>query len=470
MNQILLQTLSFGLLVVFTFIKTSISVANPGWINVQNEGVVANVETAQNDRIQHLIDRTSEQGGGTIYFSSGDYIIGTIYLKDNVTLYLEQNANLLGSDRIEDYKPKGMVVADHAENIAILGAINGRNHLWWTHKDNWENHPRRLFSWVPHHVHGHPNPSPGTMVKLWGCKNVTIRDVTLKDSENWNLHILGCQDVTIDGIRIQSDLLGANSDGIDIESSQDVTISNCEVYCGDDAICLKNRNDDFNHLPCKNITVTNCIITTTCNGFKIGTGTHGDFENITFSNSVIKAALPDEPLAKGAAKTLHPDLFDNGLAPLSGIALESVDGGHVRGIRISNIVMKGVRAPIFIRLGNRGGRGGQRVENPTPGSLSDLNLSNITAYEAQIASSISGIPGHPVQSVSLDNILIYTDGSGTQELAQKELPEKIDGYPEATTWGPMPVYGLYCRHVDGLYLNDIRILANGPDQRPAPIV
>jgi polygalacturonase len=451
--------------ILFCFLTTAGSCAAAGWLDVSEHGVTGDGKTVQTPLVQQLIDETSAQGGGTIYFPPGEYISGTIRLKDNITLHLEAGARILGSERIEDYAPKGLVVAEDAKNIAIVGqgTIDGRNRFWWVdHRKRWteeeyENHPRRKFSWVPHHVHGHARPAPGTMVKLVDCQNVTIRDVTLKDSENWNLHLLACEDVTIDGIRINSDLLGPNSDGIDIEACQDVTVSNCEVYCGDDAICLKNETREFEHRPCKNITVTNCIITTTCNAFKLGTGTRGDFENITFSNSVIKAGQPDEPLARGAAETLHPDLFDNGLAPLSGIALECVDGGHVRGITISNIVMHGVRAPIFIRRGNRRGLG----------TIEDISISNVTAYDCQNASMIAGLPGHPVKNVSLSNITIHTDGSGTLELAHKEMPEKEDSYPEITGWGRQPVYGLYSRHVEGLYIDNLRVFADGPDQRPA---
>lgn len=446
-----------------------------GWVNVQDKGVTADGHTVQTAALQALIDEASAGGGGTLYFPPGDYVSGTIVLKDNITLHLESNARILGSDKIEDYKPRGLIVANGARNIAILGhgVIDGRGQLWWVdRRDQWtqqqyENHPRRRFSWVPHHVHTHPSPAPGRMLQLRGCDNVTIRDVTLKDSESWNLHLLGCKDVNIDGIRILSDLLGPNSDGIDVEACADVRISNCVIYCGDDGICLKNETAPYDQSPCKNITVTNCIITTTCNGFKIGTGTSGDFENITFSNSVIKAGLPDEPLAKAAAATLHPDLFDNGLAPLSGIAIESVDGGHVRGVSISNIVMHGVRAPIFARLGNRGRRGSRKDMVPTAGTVQDVSISNVIAYGAQNASMIAGIPGHPVKNVSLTNILVQTDGTGTRDLAHKAMPERIRDYPEITSWGRMPVYGLYCRHVDTLTLDNIRIFANGPDERPA---
>jgi polygalacturonase len=121
-----------------------------------------------------------------------------------------------------------------------------------------------------------------------------------------------------------------------------VRITNCSIVTGDDAICLKSENPMGPEPRLdKNITVTNCRLTTCCNGFKLGTSSEGGFENIVFTDS-----------------TVYNDPVDFGARVISGIALEVIDGGWIDGVKVSGIKMQRTRAPIFIRLGNR-----KRVRN-----------------------------------------------------------------------------------------------------------
>jgi hypothetical protein len=96
----------------------------------------------------------------------------------------------------------------------------------------------------------------------------------------------------------------------------------------------------------------------------------------------------------------------------------------------------------------------------------NITVTNIVAYGASSASSISSIPGYYVENVILKNILIETKGGGDKELAQKTMDEKIQAYPEGTMWGPMPVSGFYVRHVKGLQMSDITIIVGESDMRP----
>src|SRR5439155_7272275 len=94
--------------------------------------------------------------------------------------------------------------------------------------------------------------------------------------------------------------------------------------------------------------------------------------------------------------------------PTSGVAIESVDGANIDRVVVSNIAMEGVRAPIFIRLGNRG----RAQKTPTPGTLQNVSISNITATGATLASSITGIPNYPVRHVSINHVRITAAGGG----------------------------------------------------------
>ena len=151
------------------------------------------------------------------------------------------------------------------------------------------------------------------LIRMINCRNILLRDVTIMNSPMWVQHYLKCEDVNIDGIKVDS-RVNHNNDGIDIDGCQRVRISNCDIVSGDDAIVLKSTLD----IPCKNITITNCVLSSDCNAFKLGTETNGGFQNIVFSNCTI---------------------YDT---PLAGITLQMVDGGTLERVSVSNITMNNV--------------------------------------------------------------------------------------------------------------------------------
>lgn len=428
-------------------------------INIMDQGAKPDGLTLCTDLIQKAVDDCSATGGGTVTIPGGLFLTGTIFLKNNVILHLESGAVLLGSTKIEDYKPGMLIRASDVHNIGITGngTIDGQGPLFWRPNGNKVFNHNQIFD--------HIRPSPGGLIHLEGCKNVIIENVTLKGSEAWTLHILACNEVLITGIKIRNPLHGPNTDGIDMQASSNIHISNCDIYTMDDAIVFKNRNPKYYGKACENITITNCILTTICSGFKIGTESLNDFKNIVFSNSIIRAGKPDDDLAKTALSFVEPINYKAMLAPISGISIETVDGANLNGITITNIVMENILVPIFLRLANRGA-GEQKVSVPVPGSLKDVIISNIVAYDASYASSISAIPGYYVENVILKNILIKTKGGGDTKLAQKVMDEKIQQYPEGTMWGPMSMSGFFVRHVKGLQMIDIKIIVSEEDMRP----
>lgn len=425
-------------------------------LNIIELGARADGKTLSTDLIQKAIDDCSASGGGTVTIPTGVFLTGTVFLKNNVILYLENGAVLLGSTKIEDYKRGGVIRAFKANNIGITGngSIDGQGFAFWAYRKGT--------------TYSHKQPSAGNLVQFEACKNVIIENVTLRGSESWTLHFLACDEVLVTGIKIRNPLHGPNTDGIDINMCSNVRISNCDIYTNDDAIVLKSREPDYYGKICENITITNCVLTTICNAFKIGTETMSDFRNIVFSNSTIKGANPGDELAKVTAAYLDSNrLSIERLGPSSGISLETVDGSNLQGVNITNIVMDGARVPIFIRLANRGRYiEVQKRTVPVPGTLKDVIISNIIAYNASSASSISSIPGHYVENVLLKNIIIRIKGGGNKELAGKELDEKIDSYPEGLMWGTMPVSGFFVRHVKGLQMSDIKVIVDENDMRP----
>lgn len=415
--------------------------------DVQDYGARGNGLALDTEALQAAIDTCAQQGGGVVLVAPGVYRTGTIKLKDHVTLHLVAGAVLQGSTDLAHYQPRDLVRADGATNIAItgLGTIDGSGPAFWrqrrdrAHEDT-EDAWRYVATWDYEHV-----KRPGHAVRIMNSDRVRIRDVTLRNSPSWTLSFNNCRDVVVDGVTIRNPLYGPNTDGIDIMSSENVRIANCDIETGDDAIVLKN--DPRIPRPTRNVTVTNCILRSSCNGFKLGTESRWGFENIVFSNSTIYSEADDPPPFR----------------VISGVAIETVDGGILNNIAVSNIVMRNVRAPLFIRLGNRG-RG---QDKPVPGELKGVVISNIIATGAVVPSSITGLPGHSVQEVTLRDIYIETAGGGTRETALRATPIAAAAYPEAIMFGTLPAYGLYCRHVRGLRLDGVRIVVNSADARPA---
>jgi polygalacturonase len=242
--------------------------------------------------------------------------------------------------------------------------------------------------------------------------------------------------VRASGLHIQAAYDIVNTDWIDVDGSRNVVISGCEIVAGDDCIVLKTTNYLGDPRPCENVTVSNCVLSTRASGLKIGTETHGDFSNIAFTNCVI--------FGKGA---IRPD----------GVCLESVDGSLVRGVSVSNITMRDVRAPIFVRVGHRG----------AASRLEDAVLSNIVATGADMTCSITGIPGQAVREVALSDLRLSMAGGGEAGLVDREVPEQESSYPSGRMFGPLPAYAFYVRHAEGVTIRNAGVSVEKPDARPA---
>jgi polygalacturonase len=251
--------------------------------------------------------------------------------------------------------------------------------------------------------------------------------------------------VEIDGIAIQNPIDGPNTDGIDLTGCQNVKVTRCVIVTGDDAICLKSENP-LGPEPrlVRNITVTDCRLTTCCNGFKLGTSSEGGFENIVFSDS-----------------TITNDAVRLGERVISGVALEVIDGGWIDGVSVSRIRMERTRTPIFIRLGNR-----KRAHDYRQHGLRGVTIEDVEATETLLASSITGLQGDEVRNVTLRNMRIESVMPSRSEWVGRAVPEKESAYPEARMFGMLPTWGLYARHARDLRLDRLTFTAKAAEERP----
>jgi hypothetical protein len=422
-------------------------------------GAIGDGKALDSMAINAAIDACHQTGGGIVYLRPGTYLSGTVVLKSNVTLYLEAGATILGSKSIRDYTPQPgpdpagdagqnhLIFARDADNILLAGPgkIDGQGKSFWApsgrpapmSEDLWKD--VATYDWKPL-----DRASP--MMEFVGCQNFHMQGLRIENSAGWTMRFINCNRVFIQRIAVKNPIFGPNSDGMDISNSQNVFISDCLLEVADDVICLKSENPYGDRVPLtKNIVITNCVLSSCCNGLKFGTMTKGGFENITFSNSVI--FNDDVRLSERV---------------IAGIALEMVDGGWIEGVNITGIRMQRVRTPIFIRRGNRTPR-----PDGTPGTLRGVMIDGVHATGAILTSSITGLPGFPVEGITLSNIRIDSEERGKEQWATLNVPEQAEKYPEARMFGRLPSFGLYCRHVHGLHMRDVVLGAAAGEARPA---
>jgi len=388
-------------------------------------------------KLQNMIDEASAKGGGTVVVPAGTWETGPIALKSNVTLHLDKGATLLGDTDLEVYRKAKLSALIHtvkAENVAIEGegTIDGRSGLMPT------SGPR------PH------------LVNFFSCRNVRVEGVTLRCGGSWTLNPYCCDGVVIRGIRIWSHVNHCN-DGIDI-SSKNVLIEDCEVDADDDALVFKTPKPG---IEVENVIVRNCRLRSSCNAIKFGTESHGLMRNVRVSDCVI-----GPPSAQGRFDWRNANQgITNYLTGLAGIAVECVDGETLENVTVSGITMTGMQTPIFVRLGRRNPpRDGREA------CLRNVLIENVTATaESRIACSVTGVPGLRPQGVTIRNVNLTLPGGGTAVDAATPVPEVENGYPDAHMFHglPLPAYGFYIRHADGVRLENVVLKTLSPDARPA---
>jgi hypothetical protein len=421
--------------------------------NVRDFGAKGDGVTLDTVAVQTAIDACNKDMGGTVLVPAGDFVVGTIELKSNVTLHLAAQGRLLGSGKPEHYRagkgiPPGngnivMISGANAENISIQGpgTIDGNGAKFFTGKGDMtgpgQNSAEGYFQ-RPH------------LLVFYRCTNLRIRDVYLTASAYHCTRILNCRRVFLDAVRIYN-RVNLNNDGFHINSSEYVHISNCDVVCQDDACALFGSN--------KFVTVTNCTFSTRWSIFRFG---GGQAENITISNCVI---------------------YDT-----YGCVIKMRCGARSRleNITFSNLIMTNVTGPISIGLDSSRRSTSTAIPPTTPGVVRNIAFNGIRATvvaegrqhedlpwpqkfrpgETRTCITLNGVGSDVLENISFNDVQVTYQGGGTVQEAAAEVPKLAGEYFEI---GTPPAYGIYARNVSGLTLDNVRLEVMTPDLRPAVV-
>ncbi len=431
--------------------------------NASMFGAKSNGTTLNTSSIQKGIDYISENGGGRLVFYVGRYLTGTIYLRSNVTIHLEEGAILVGSANPFDYDRNfnwtAMIFALDQENIGITGkgVIDGQGFVV----------ANNLVDMIHKGVvkdplkYDRPNETIRPQnIYFRGCRNIVIRDIILRDPGSWNQQYDRCRNLLIDNITVDSKSYW-NNDGVDIVDCDSVVVSNSYFDAADDGICLKSHSPDF---VCQNVHIYNNTVRTSANGIKFGTVGHGGFRNIRIINNLV---------------------FDT---YRSAITFAAVDGGFVENIIVDSLKSLNTGNVIFLRIGER--RAGKK------GRMNGVTISNLYAevpatkpdagynYEGPVEdlprnispSSIVGMPDAYIENITLRNIEIHYPGGGNPHYAKvgldelDKVPELGPNYPEFSMFKELPAWGFYVRHAKGITMENVKLVCGKKDYRTAVVL
>lgn len=414
-----------------------------GTFRVIDFGAIGDGTTDDARAIQMAIDSCSASGGGTVLFDAGKtFMSGPLEMRSHIDLHFEPNSTLLANPDESIYtlsafhanRGEGMMwlYGTDIENFSISGTgkIDGNAIAFMGAElhDSYELKPVTTFDPRPH------------VLTLFGAKKVNISDVTICNGAYWTVHLVGCYDVAISNISLLNNLKVRNGDGIDIDHSRKVRISNCFIESGDDCICLKNRREYEEYGPCEDIVVTNCIMTSRSCAVKIGSENMDRIDRVLFDNCIITASN-------------------------RGIGIQNRDEGSVSNVTFSNITLDcklfsdvwwGKAEPIYVTSyprarGNHKDAGWRFPKGATKGEcgpVSNIRFINIFATGENGVFLGCDVPGK-ISDILLQNVNITLNQvTDYPRGVYDRRPCEGEGFIQSKT------YGIYGENIKGLRVRD----------------
>ena len=415
-----------NILPIFFFLVVNTTTAQE--YRITDFGAVGDGKTLNTASIQKAIDACSKAGGGKVIVPAGKvFMSGPFNLKSDVEFVVEINATVIANpdERVyqksafRDNKGEGTIWigGENLVNVTIRGAGtidgNGVSFMGAELEDSFVLKPFNVVDPRPH------------LLTIVGGKNIRIRDLTIRNSAYWTVHLIGCNDVAIDNITLLNNLKVRNSDGIDIDHSKNVRISNCYIESGDDCICLKNRREYEEFGPCENITVSNCTMTSRSCAMKIGSENMDSISHVLISNCIIRKSN-------------------------RGIGIQNRDEGTVSDVIFSDIIVNshlfsdvwwGKAEPIYVTAyprakGNNKDAGWRFPKGETEGrvgAVSRIYFSNIKCV-SENGVYVGGASADKVSGIVFDQVDITIDKTtsvpgGTYD----RRPSNVEGLLKART-------------------------------------
>lgn len=426
-----------------------------------------NTEVNNAGCINEAVNFCSQSGGGVVIVDGGSFTTGTVFLKSNVLLYIAENSAICASrnpndfnseffdgSKREDFIPNALIYAEECTNVAVTGPgkICGEGNFYSMAPgkppktvpykkalDVWD--MRQEYRRRIRFAH---KSKYGFLVHFRNCSQVRVHNLILENSAFWTLNINSCNGVHISNTVINNNRHIANTDGIDICGSSNVTVEKCFISTADDGIVIKNSLDIGCKKPMSNIYIHDCEVISCTNSFKIGTETSLDISDITVEN----------------CKFILPDIYPAGA---SAIAVESCDGAKVENISVSDILIDSMACPLFIRLNNRNRDNKPRFDGR--GIVENIKIKNITAKNIEIPVIISGIPNQRIKGVEIENFSAeYAEGKDYYDFRFK-VPEQEEEYPESNRFRNLNAYGVYIRHAENISASNFRVIPRKSTRR-----
>ena len=395
--------------------------------DVRDYGAKGDGVTLDTAAIQRAIDAAAAAGNGAqvLIREGARHLIGTLEMKSHIEFHLAGDAELIVSTDPKDFRNGAVIWADGAEGLRLTGSgtIDGRAREFMSSYDQ----PNEWWIFKPFRP---------KMFVLSGCRDLEIHDIGFREAPMWGLHMLGCEHVLVDGVKIRNLLDVPNCDGIDPDHCRDVEIRNCDIVCGDDAIVVKCTRQERDFGPCANIRVHDCVIETQDCGVKIGTETTADIHHVVFEQCQVRSS------SRGIGIQLRDEgnVYDIDFRDIQFVSRYYSDPWWGRGEAISLTAIP-------------------RTPQTKLGSLHDVRIRNV-AGRAENSVRVSGSPASTIRNVHFENVDVTLDRwTKYQGGIWDNRPTKAQ-----TDLEPHPTPGYAIRYASGVTLKSSRIAWG--DNRP----
>ena len=424
-------------------------------LNVVNFGAVADAKTINTNAIQKAIDQCHQCGGGRVTIPAGGvFVSGTIRLKSNVELYLEHGAILKASTDMADYNPddeypenhesihekwraKHFILCVRQKNVSITGSgvIDGSGDFFFAEKT--PQPPTDTYSWMYGHISVKDDVirRPGQLVAIIDSEKINLSGIEFINSPCWTVFLHGCRYAKISGLRIFNEVYHVNTDGIDIDVCENVTVSDCIIKTGDDCITLRCATSKLTNGmdTCKNISITNCVLECAVCAFRIGVG-YGKIRNATISNITVPrcgSVFNFMTSYSGRGEAFIENInISNVTAENAGKAfnIESPAAGYVKDISVSNF-----RAHLFSSF---------QITAKEKGMVSNINMTDI-----HLISENADFPVGKNECEKRGNYLIYAENADhltfTNTIAEirEAFPDKWKGIKQFVNCDNVKIVG-----------------------------